>query len=128
MKRGRCWMAARKQPLMLLHRQREREERRGTATAGCLPEGIRSYLCTDRGRERSAAAAGWLHTNKSAGRQSAAARWLPEGNLYCFCTDRGGEARPLLDDYQEATGNASAQTKRERREKRHSYCWMPAGR
>ena len=62
-------------------------------------------------------------------------------------TEGEGEARPLLDGCRKVTGTASAQTegerrgrcwmtarkqpeqtKRERREKRPSYCKMPAGR
>jgi hypothetical protein len=118
-------MTARKQPVMLLHRQREKEERRGTASAGCLPEGYRSYLCE---REERPLLDGCKRISP------------PEGNrlLLDGCrkvtgsasaqTEGEREARSLLDDYQEATGNAPAQTDRERREKRHSYCWMPAGR
>ena len=53
---------------------------------------------------------------------TAAAGWLPEGNWYCLCTDRWSEkeARPLLDDWQEASGTAPTQ--------RHSFCCMAAGR
>ena len=54
---------------------------------GSHPAAQRQY----RGRERGAAAAGWL----------------PEGNRYCLCTDRGGEARPLLDGCRKVTGTVS---------------------
>jgi hypothetical protein len=128
-------MTDRRHPvLLLLHRQRERE-RRGTASAGWLPEVNRSYLCTDRGRERVPLLDGCRKVTGTASAQTEGERrgrcWMTDRRhpvLLLHRQRKREEAQLLLDGCRKIIGPTSAQTEGERETRPLlDGCWKVIG-